>query len=350
MKGWIIVGLALVAVTGLLVAPGTRAAPLASHYAPQAGDRFEYDEWINITDGTGDYSGYLEHDDYSGSIAMTAVAPNSTVSAEYSASGSWSSNEGGGGPWQESGSFTYSALSFHYVDGTDNQTGYVDPYVWFYMDNTLGTGSTFYLLNTEMTVESTNYAFPIPSSSTGYAAAIYAQGTGTYVRNDSYGIFTASYTWKSYFDPSTGYVLGYVITETDTNASGDGFTYTDTLTDSHTTFPLTALAVSSGTSSSSGLSFLWIAVIAIVAVVVLVILVVLLRRRSRATLPRHPETAVPGTLPTYGPPPSINLAPKDQPAIQQIVIKETVKVPCRYCGTLIDSTATNCPNCGAPRT
>jgi RNA polymerase subunit RPABC4/transcription elongation factor Spt4 len=27
-----------------------------------------------------------------------------------------------------------------------------------------------------------------------------------------------------------------------------------------------------------------------------------------------------------------------------------VKVPCRYCGTLMDSTATVCPKCGAPRT
>ncbi|HEV8049715.1 MAG TPA: zinc ribbon domain-containing protein [Thermoplasmata archaeon] len=27
-----------------------------------------------------------------------------------------------------------------------------------------------------------------------------------------------------------------------------------------------------------------------------------------------------------------------------------MKVPCRYCGTLMDSTATVCPKCGAPRT
>ncbi len=51
----------------------------------------------------------------------------------------------------------------------------------------------------------------------------------------------------------------------------------------------------------------------------------------------------------YPPPASVNLIPGGQPAVQQIVIKETVKVPCRYCGTLMDSTATVCPQCGAPR-
>jgi hypothetical protein len=29
-------------------------------------------------------------------------------------------------------------------------------------------------------------------------------------------------------------------------------------------------------------------------------------------------------------------------------IKEIVKIPCRYCGTLVEITATRCPNCAAP--
>jgi rubrerythrin len=43
------------------------------------------------------------------------------------------------------------------------------------------------------------------------------------------------------------------------------------------------------------------------------------------------------------------LTPSGQPAVQQIIIKETVKVNCRYCGSLIDSTAETCPFCGATR-
>ncbi|TMI68503.1 zinc-ribbon domain-containing protein [Candidatus Bathyarchaeota archaeon] len=32
------------------------------------------------------------------------------------------------------------------------------------------------------------------------------------------------------------------------------------------------------------------------------------------------------------------------------MIKEVVKVKCKYCGALIDSTVQACPFCGAPRT
>lgn len=32
----------------------------------------------------------------------------------------------------------------------------------------------------------------------------------------------------------------------------------------------------------------------------------------------------------------------------QVVIKEIVKAPCRYCGTLVEVTTAKCPSCGAP--
>lgn len=32
----------------------------------------------------------------------------------------------------------------------------------------------------------------------------------------------------------------------------------------------------------------------------------------------------------------------------QIVMKETVRIPCRYCGTLLDQGAAKCPSCSAP--
>jgi rubrerythrin len=30
-------------------------------------------------------------------------------------------------------------------------------------------------------------------------------------------------------------------------------------------------------------------------------------------------------------------------------IREVVKVPCKYCGTLVDVTSPKCPSCGAPQ-
>ena len=47
----------------------------------------------------------------------------------------------------------------------------------------------------------------------------------------------------------------------------------------------------------------------------------------------------------------IAVAPSDGKQVVQkereVITKETVRVPCRYCGALVDNTATKCPSCGA---
>jgi hypothetical protein len=344
------VGLALLL---LLAAPTGASTSPAGRHLPQVGDQFRYTETILLTNGQGNYTGYTEQGHYNGSIAITAVQPNGTVNATYESAGTYANSLGQSYPWSESGSFSFSALTFHYVRGTDNQTGYVNPYVWFYMDNTLPVGSSFYLLNSQLTVVSTSAAVASPLSPTGYVQAIEGNGSGSYPRNDVYGQFTASYTWRAYFDPGSGYVLGYVYTEVDQNAAGDGFTWTDTLTDTQATgfSPSPAPAPS---SSSPSAPFPWtlvvLAVVAVVVVIVVVALLVARRHRGGARIPQHPTAPLPRTMPTYGAPPPVRLIPGDQPAVQQVVIRETVKVPCQYCGTLIDSTATTCPRCGATRT
>jgi hypothetical protein len=89
------------------------------------------------------------------------------------------------------------------------------------------------------------------------------------------------------------------------------------------------------------------ATLLIVVIIIIIVLIYAFSRRSRNTIPQHPYQQQP---PPPGPPPeNIDLTPK-QPPVQQIVIKEVVKVKCRYCGALIDSTAEICPICGAPRT
>ena len=89
---------------------------------------------------------------------------------------------------------------------------------------------------------------------------------------------------------------------------------------------------------------------ALVVIVVVALLLAVTRRRTR--LPTHSARGqVNFTAPPVGPPPPpISLTPAGQPPVQQVVIKETVKVNCRYCGQLIDTTAATCPFCGAPRT
>jgi hypothetical protein len=55
-------------------------------------------------------------------------------------------------------------------------------------------------------------------------------------------------------------------------------------------------------------------------------------RAQRAASPGDPAGA--GTPPT--------------PMLKEVVIKEVVRIPCRYCGNLVDNTARKCDDCGAP--
>jgi zinc-ribbon domain len=97
-------------------------------------------------------------------------------------------------------------------------------------------------------------------------------------------------------------------------------------------------------------------VVAVVFVILLVAVVVWLLTRPRGRPRQLPQHAAAGNI-GFGPPPPpyaysggappINLIPSGQP-VPQVVLRETVKVQCRYCGTLIDVTDKVCPNCGAP--
>ena len=319
-------------------------APVVASYVPHVGDYFSYYEVWNLGNGTGPtYSGYTEQMTVNGTEMMNAVSPDGNVSAYYNYSSNWSNNQGQSSPVSMSGNFTFSSVSFLYVNGTDNQTG---PYVWFLMDNSLPEGNTFYLLDTGMTVISNNYSFYLPSQNRN-VNTIYAQGSSNYQRDDSYGQFAATYTWDAYFDPATGFIVGYNYVESDTNStSGDGFTITENLYVTSTSYSLTTAAPSNPGVTLDLTPYLGY-IVAIVLIIVVVIIIYAFSKR-RKTLPEHPSQH---EVPTPGPPPpEIDLTPKQQPAVQQIVIKEVVKVKCLYCGALIDSTAEKCPYCGAPRT
>ena len=88
-------------------------------------------------------------------------------------------------------------------------------------------GGTFFHFRTEYDSHSTNYSFYLPSQSRN-VNAILAQGSIEKLqRNDQYGVFTATYTWDAYFDPSRDTSVGYGYTEHDTDLQETGFTYTD---------------------------------------------------------------------------------------------------------------------------
>jgi Na+-transporting methylmalonyl-CoA/oxaloacetate decarboxylase gamma subunit len=309
-------------------------------YTPHQGDSFSYYEIINLTNGTGTYYGYTEHETVNGIERMNQAFGNGTVVANYTYTWNWSNSSGSTNSGKSAGNFTWSSTSFQYIKGTDNQTGYVKPlYVWFYMDNTTQPGGTFHLLNTPMTVTSTSYSYSLASQNK-YVKSIRAQGTGGYPRNDVYGQFNAAYTYTTYSDPSTGYIVGYDYVEQDTSSAAS-FTWTDTFYVTTTSYPLTAGAGPSFLQQYLGLIVGLAVVFIFIGIIVVVIVAVSRKRRS---LPKHTYPQVPIA------PPQIDLTPKQQPPVQQVVIKEVVKVKCKYCGALIDSTVQACPFCGAPRT
>jgi hypothetical protein len=348
-----VIGRVLLLSTLVLLA-GLAVGAASAHYTPKLADQFTYNETAVLNNGVGYYEGYTESTTTNGSLTVTAVLPNGTESALYYNWNSYQNSTGADYSWPAGGPFTFSAQTFHYVSGTDNQTGYTNPYVWFFMDNSLSAGDTFYILNTGMTVVSTSVDYALDTAAGTYVKAIFTEGNGSFGWSDGVNEFTASYNWKAYYDPASGYIIGYVYAEQDSDPAGDGFTYTDTLAVTHTSYALTPGVAPSSSSGSGGSGIDWtlvVVVLVVVVVIVVVIAVAISRSRRRHPIPKHSATGQVAFTPSpMGPaPPGINLTPSGQPAVQQIIIKETVKVNCRFCGSLIDSTAEKCPFCGATR-
>ena len=355
--------LVLLLLLSIATIEGVRSPLAVSAYTPHQGDYFNYYEVENLGNGSGAYAGYTEQTIVNGKEIMNGVN-GSTVSASYSYTYSWSNNEGSSTTASQSGNFAWSDSSFLYVNGTDGQVGYINPTVWFAMPVSTPVGGTFSVLNTPMTVMSRNYSLNIPSEGAVLqgktVSTIFAQGNGTYYGspdNNAYGMFNAKYTWDEYFDPTTGYIVGYNYLEQDSNSSGTSFNYSDDLYVTSTSYPLAQIGSGLSTTSltstttsaaapvSSGFGPYVLYIVALVFIVLIagVIIHAFSKRGGRGTLPTHPPTT------TAPPPQNIDLSPKEQPSVQQVVVREVAKVKCAYCGALIDSTAQVCPVCGAPR-
>jgi hypothetical protein len=316
-------------------------------FVPHQGDYFSYYEVIDVGSGSGNYAGYTDHTVVTGTETVNGVTEDGVASVHFSYTWEFSSNDGSTDSGSSSGDFTFSSNTFRYVNGTDDQVGYVNPTVWFCIDSSIPVGGSFYLLDTLMTVKSSDYSYFLTSENRN-VHTIFAQGDASYQRNDEDGQFTATYTWKAYFDPVSGYIIGYDYTEYDTNPSA-GFTYTEKLYITQASYQLQTSPPTAPDLISELLKYA--VLIVIILVVVAVILIVYALSRSRRRLPRHSARPVYTPSSEQSPPPprhDIDLTP-EQASVQQIVVKEIVKVNCQYCGALIDSRVTNCPYCGAPR-
>ena len=323
------------------------ALPAASAYTPKGGDYFGYTETVTVNNGQGSYTGYSDQTKVTGSELMNYTLSDN-VSSHYTYSYQFSDNQGSSTADSKPGDYIWSYLSRHYVNGTDNQVGYSNPYVWFYMDASLPVNGTFYVLNTQFTVLSKNFSFQLPANGSTYVQTIQARGTGQYQRNDVYGTFTASYTWYAYFDPVTGYIAGYNYVEQDNGAyqgSPGSFTYTDKLYVTESSYQLKPATP----PNNAGAPTFDAATAALLAVAILFIFgiayIVVRRSRRPKPLPQH-SAYVPPTQPPTPWGPNVDMGSKPS---QQVVIRDVAKVKCRYCGTLISTTVDTCPYCGGPR-
>jgi hypothetical protein len=355
----------------LLLVASIFVSPVFATFTPQKGDYLKYHEVAIVNNGGGSYTGYSDQTVNDGSISITAT--NGTMATAH-----WGYTYVFGNNQQSntttmirSGAFTFNSSNFFYLNGTDYQSycfgtmKYSNPSIWFAIDPKTPVGGKFALLSTVFTIDNRNASYANAAYGV-YQETIHAKGTGTYhCDNDPYGTYDASYTWDVWFDPVSGYIVGYHYVEQENGqyqGSAMTFTYTDDLyitSASYSPISLGSLqtqatsstsSIPSGVNPPSGFDLGWLGWIAVflVGLVVIVVLVGRIGRRNdddeKLPISYHPPSPPPAPSPIQ--PRTIDLEPKRQPPVQQVVIRDVAKVACQYCGTLVATTTDLCPHCG----
>ena len=316
----------------LLVCATALGALHASAYTPQAGDSFAYSETITVNNGGGSYAGYTDQSLITGTEQMNGVS-GGIVSASYDYSYQYSSNQGSTTAASSSGPYGWSAGNFTYVNGTDNQVGYSAPvYVWFaWTPRSRSEARSMSSTPLHRAVEGLQ---PSPPDAGPVCRDDPGPGDRRVPARRLVRRIRASYTWLEYFDPSTGYIVGYNYVEQD-NGQYQGlagsFTYTDDLYVTSTSYALTVSALPQIQHDDRRARLSTTDYIVLLAVVVLVIALVAayaaIRRRggehlSRSTRRprRHPNRPPLRSLRPRGQASGVDLGslPREQVVIREI--------------------------------
>ena len=159
------------------------------------------------------------------------------------------------------------------------------------MNNSLTSGNSFFLLNTKMNLVSTDYSYGPPTMSGKYFRTSVRRRERLLPAEQRLRHLRRSVAnWQSFFDPSTGYIVGYVYSETRPDGTTSGFTLTDSLAVTNTSYALTQAAAPPASSSGGGLTNLEIAIIAIVVLIVIIVVIYAVVSAARRRIGSSPST------------------------------------------------------------
>ncbi len=217
----------IVAILGVSLALTLLAAAPMVAAAPRSGDFFEFDQKTTVENGQGNYTGYSESTQSHYRYTIESVT-NDTV--KVLGTGSWTYQNTLGSLLAGTDTYhpVFSLTTREYASGID-VPGLINPSnatVWFWISVPVTPGQSIWVLDEPMTVQSLSATFwigAVPHS------AILLEGQGSYPRDDVYGVFTATYTDKYYYDPNSGFIVGEQYTEQDTDGF-NGFTNSTTIT------------------------------------------------------------------------------------------------------------------------
>lgn len=203
--------------------------------SPTAGTNFSFQDNYQISNGGGNYSGYTENQNAQYHYDVESVVGDN-VTVNGSGSYQWTnSTTSGSGTW--AGTFSFSSTTRLYTRGIDVLGSYPDASVWFWVPTPLSLGETVRILDTNYSVVNLastvwlTYFPPVPR------IGVELMATGSYVRNDVYGVYNATFTDRYWFDASSGFVIAEYYTEQDNGAFGS-FAYAEQVFVTQASYPL----------------------------------------------------------------------------------------------------------------
>ena len=205
-------------------------------------ENFDFTTHRNVNNGYGSYQGFTDSLISSGTYVFTKLDSfNPQVHATYS--WKYSSNQGDQQTGSENRYINFDNNTRMYTSSQTDLDDYdsyqsTSLYIWFKIPTDIKLGDSVPLLDNYFTVTAIRKSIWFNNNYI-YANELAFSGSGT--RNDSYGVFTYTFTATYYFDPNTGFVISENYHESDTGTSSflfQGFSLDESFTITSSSYAL----------------------------------------------------------------------------------------------------------------